>query len=376
MLAAIWQKLRSFARDNKALLNILLKYGFGLALLAYVIAKNWGGPQGMGEIFSRPIHVGPLLLATLIASVGLYITFMRWHLLVRTVGIPFSRYDAIRLGLAGYFFNTFLPGSIGGDIVKGYAIARSQSRRTLGVATVLADRIIGLWALIWFVAVIGGTFWYFGNPILQNPTLAKIILFTVIFSAASTVIWIVIGFLSNQKAERLADRLQSIRKVGASLAELWRACWIYRKKSGAVLIAMLMSMVGHLGWVLVFDFTMKAFETPAENIASFSEHLIIVPVGMTVSALILVPGGIGVGEFAYGKLYEFLGKPAQPGIMGCMSQRVIFFGLGLLGYIVYTRMRVGKKVEEQPGEAAADPPNPEPEFPKTNMVLSPMLAPE
>lgn len=376
--SAIWQKLRAFAHNNKALLNILVKYGLGLVLFTYMIASNWGGPYGIRAIFSRPIHPGPLLLATLFASAGLYITFMRWHLLVRAVGITFSRYDAIRLGLAGYFFNTFLPGSIGGDIVKGYAIARSQSRRTLAVATVLVDRIIGLWALIWFVAVIGGVFWYLDNPILQNGTLAKIILFTVIFAAASTVIWIVMGFLSEKRADQLADRLNGIRKVGRSLAELWRACWMYRKKSRAVLIAMLMSMVGHLGWVLVFDFTMKAFETPdpTRDIGSFSEHLIIVPVGMTVSALIPVPGGIGVGEKAYGDLYEILHKPEGNGVAGCMSQRFIFFGLGLLGYLVYLRMGIAKKADDQFDEAVEEPPKPEPDLPKANMVLSPTLAPE
>jgi uncharacterized protein (TIRG00374 family) len=341
--------------------NVLLKYGVGLGLLAWVIAHNWGD---LKNVFSRRVHAGPLLIATGICVVGLLITFLRWHLLVRAVGLPFSRYDAIRLGLVGYYFNTFLPGAIGGDIVKGFAIAREQGRRTLAIATVLIDRIIGLWALIWFVAIIGSVFWILDDPILKNPKLMAIVLFTIVFVAVSMTIWVGVGFLSEERAARIAARLQRVRKVGGSLAELWRACWTYRKKSRAVLAAMLLSMVGHTGWVLVFHYSVHAFEipNPEVDVGTLPEHMIIVPVGMTVSALILVPGGIGVGEAAYAELYKILGKPEVNGIVGCMAQRVIFFGIGLLGYLVYTRMRAGAAVPaEAPGAESVPPPPPDPE---------------
>ncbi len=437
-----------FAREHSGLIKILLKYGLGLGLLAYVIVDNW---SGLKDVFKRPIHVEPLLLATLIASVGLMITFLRWHLLVVAVGLPFRRYNAIRLGLVGYYFNTFLPGSIGGDIIKAYAIAKEQSRRTVAVATVLIDRIIGLWALVWFVAIIGSVFWILDDPILSNRVLKTIILSTIVFSGASLFIWFVIGFLSDERATRMADCLEHTRriggtlaliwrvfwtlrillfllsiglliyvgyafveapatiwnttelrsrflllaivgivsatvffciglikkekaaaiatslaanrKIGGSLAEFWRACWMYRKQSQAVLIAMLMSLVGHTGWVLVFHYSMMAFEPPNSetSVGTFPEHMIVVPVGMTVQALIPVPGGIGAGEAAYGELYKIIEKPEVNGVVGCMSQRVIFWGLGILGYIVYTRMRSGiVQIEHRIEEDRAHPPPPDP----------------
>jgi uncharacterized protein (TIRG00374 family) len=353
--------------------NVLLKYGVGLGLLAWVIAHNWGD---LKNVFSRRVHAGPLLIATGICVVGLLITFLRWHLLVRAVGLPFSRYDAIRLGLVGYYFNTFLPGAIGGDIVKGFAIAREQGRRTLAVATVLIDRIIGLWALIWFVAIIGSVFWILDDPILKNPKLMAIVLFTIVFVAVSMAIWVGVGFLSEERAARIAARLQRVRKVGGSLAELWRACWTYRKKSRAVLAAMLLSMVGHTGWVLVFHYSVHAFEIPNPelDVGTLPEHMIIVPVGMTVSALILVPGGIGVGEAAYAELYKILGKPEVNGIVGCMAQRVIFFGIGLLGYLVYTRMRAGAAVPAEATTAESPPPDPEPGQAAVNAAARPQAS--
>ena len=40
--------------------------------------------------------------------------------------------------------------------MKAAGIAREQSRRTVAVATVIMDRIIGLWGLCWLVALLGG----------------------------------------------------------------------------------------------------------------------------------------------------------------------------------------------------------------------------
>lgn len=359
-MKAVWNTLLRFAREHSGLVKLLFKYGIGLGLLAFLVIDNW---SGLKDIFRRSIRVEPLLLATGIAAVGLLITFLRWHYLVVAVGLPFTRYNAIRLGLVGYYFNTFMPGSIGGDIIKGFAIAKEQSRQTVAVATVLIDRIIGLWALVWFVAIIGSVFWIANDPILQNAILLTIVRFTVIFVVASMAIWFAMGLLSNERSDRIANWLAGVRKIGGSLAELWRACWMYRQKSRAVLVAMIMSLVGHTGWVLVFHYTMTAFDwpNPQTSIGTFPEHMIVVPVGMTVQAVPLVPGGIGVGEAAYGELYVFIDRPRENGVWGCFLQRVIFWGLAFLGFIVYTRMRASiVRIEHEIEEIRHPHPHPPP----------------
>jgi len=374
---AVIRQLQQIYRRHAFAFNILTKYGIGLAVLFWVILKNW---KGLVAVFSSPIHVGPLFLAAAVAIVGLLITFLRWHLLVRAIDIPFSRYSAIRLGLAGYYFNTFLPGSIGGDIVKGYAIARDPGRRTRALTTIAMDRVIGLWALILFVAILGSIFWILQDPIVHNPKLMAIVIFSMVFVGVSTTIWILLTFLPDAVAARFADRIAGIKKIGGPLAELWRACWMYHKQWRAVLIAVLMSLAGHTCWVFVFDLSVRTFETPNSeaDVGTLQEHMVIVPVGMTVSAVIPVPGGIGVGDAAYGKLYEMMGKEREYGIAGCMSQRVIFWCLGFIGYIIYTRMpeRVDSEEplgeKEPPGEpgASASPPDPEP--PPGGAVLRPI----
>jgi hypothetical protein len=148
----------------------LLKYLLAFGLLGYVVYANWAPPSGSGlkdvwqahVVDRQPIDGGSFSAALVLYGISLLATLYRWHVLVRAQDLPITLLGTVRIGLLGFFFNTFLPGSVGGDLVKAAAVAREQSRRTAAVATVIMDRVIGLWSLIFFVAFMGGTCWLFG----------------------------------------------------------------------------------------------------------------------------------------------------------------------------------------------------------------------
>src|SRR5439155_7274092 len=117
--------------------------------------------------------------------------------------LPFTVTDSIRLGLVGFFFNTFLPGSVGGDLIKAWYIAGEQSRRTVAVSTVLIDRVLGLWALAALVALLGSSFWIAGNPALvDNPNLLFIVAAADALVLVSLAMWLLLGVLPQWRAER------------------------------------------------------------------------------------------------------------------------------------------------------------------------------
>jgi glycosyltransferase 2 family protein len=346
--------------------TLVIQYGIGFGLLALVIYWQGGGKLGkptdqqkalslvagaavdvkaqqdgrtpsLIEAFSGRIDLEYLALACVLWCISLFITFIRWYILVRAQDLPFTIRNAIRLGLVSYYFNSILPGSVGGDILKAVAVAREQSRRTVAVATIVIDRVIGLWALAWLVALAGGIFWALGNPLLvNNVALKTIVLATWGIVVTSAIVWSLMGLFSADRSEAMAKRLEGVPKLGVTLAELWRAGWMYRRKKKAVAIALGMTLVGHFGWVLIFHLCVSAF--PDIDSATFAEHILIVPVGMTAQAMFPMPGGVGGGEAAYGWLYTLLGRAAIGGILGCLVQRVVAWGIGFIGYIIYTRM--------------------------------------
>jgi uncharacterized membrane protein YbhN (UPF0104 family) len=332
---------------RKRFLITCLKYGLGLGLLAYVIWRNWApaGGQGLQGVVQRhfvdgePIHYGPLILASMIYLVGVLLTFVRWYVLVRAQELPFTLGNAMRLGSVGLFLSTFLPGSVGGDIVKAAFIAREQSRRTVAVATVMIDRAVGLWGLCLLVALLGTIFWTGGMLEADAAqTLQSIVGGSVGLCAISATVWILLGFLPEWRAQRFARRLTRIPKVGHSAAEFWRAVWMYRRKETSIIQALLLSLAGHVGFVLTFYFSSLTVFS-ADQIPSLSTHFLIVPIGMAIQAGFPAPGGVGGGEYAFGALYKLVNYPEANGVLGALVQRVITWVVALGGYAVYLRMR-------------------------------------
>src|SRR5262249_14579548 len=303
----------------------------------YVVWSNW---SGLEEAFQNPIQVVPLVLACALTLGSLLLTFVRWYVLVRAQQLPFTLLGAVRLGLVGFFFSTFLPGSIGGDIIKAAFIAREQSRRTVAVATVLIDRAVGVWGLCWLVRLLGGVFWAGGwLPAEGTNALKTITLFAGGIVAASLVVWVLLGLLPPWRAERFAGRLTRIPKIGRSAAEFWRAVWMYRVEGKSIWLALLLALVAHVGFVLLFYWSALTLRESPSQIPSVVAHFLIVPIGMIVQALPLTPGGMGFGEFVFGKLYEMIEYPKGYGVLGSLVQRVIYWGWGLIGYVVYLQMR-------------------------------------
>ena len=74
---------------------------------------------------------------------------LRWRLFLHQQAIPVPIRTVTALTWAGQFFNSILPGSTGGDIVKIYQMCRLYPERKAAAATsVIVDRLIALVALM------------------------------------------------------------------------------------------------------------------------------------------------------------------------------------------------------------------------------------
>ena len=63
-------------------------------------------------------------------------------------GFPCAWSEALRIGFLGYLFNFAPLGIVGGDLLKAWLLARIQhGRRAEAVATVIVDRLVGLYLL-------------------------------------------------------------------------------------------------------------------------------------------------------------------------------------------------------------------------------------
>ena len=131
----------------KKILIALIKYSISFAILGYLFYAA-SSDESFTELRESPKNWSLLCAAFLLMLVGVTSTIVRWHMLVRAIDLPFSVRDAFRLGFLGYLFTFLTLGVVGGDLLKAVFLARKQpGRRAEAVATVVVDRVIGLYAL-------------------------------------------------------------------------------------------------------------------------------------------------------------------------------------------------------------------------------------
>jgi len=341
-------------------LGPFLKYGVGFGLLGYVIYKYWGpqnGAPGVGQLIQGPIDFEWLALAGLLMATAAALQIYRWYLLVRALDLPFAVRNAYRLSFVGIYYNTFFPGSVGGDLLKAIAIAHAHpERKTRAVASVIADRALGLFGLILFVAVTGSIAWAAGDPrIANNADLQWIVKVMAGIAVGSMVGFLLLGLVLHRE-EIFATRLRKIPKLGNSLAEAWYAVCEYRKRPKVVVLGVLLSAASHFALVFALHSASRVFP-PAnpDDLATLSEHMVIAPIGFIAQAIPISPGGVGVGETVFAWLYKLCDRPESRGVIARLSLRLVEWLIGLSGYIVYLRMKAEVKELEHEAETEEEP---------------------
>lgn len=336
-----------------------LKYGVGFGLLAYVISKYWGvqttvrkevdgtetviNSPGLEQLLGGEIAFEWLLAAAALMTFAASLQIYRWYLLVRALDLPFGVRDAYRLSLVGIFYNTFFPGSVGGDLLKAYFIAHAHpERKSRAVASVIIDRAFGLFGLILFVAVVGSIAWAAGDARLEsNAGLRWLVKVMAGIAGGSVLAFLLLGLLPQSRIDRFAGRLKSLGKVGGSLAEMWYAGIAYRQRLKVVGFALVLSAVSHVALVSAFHCSSRLFppENPDKDLATAVEHAVLAPIGFIVQAVPVSPGGVGVGEAAFAALYKMSDRPETRGVVARLSLRIVEWLIALGGYIVFLTMR-------------------------------------
>jgi glycosyltransferase 2 family protein len=247
----------------------------GVAYVAHVVDT-----ASLRNAFSRA-SLGSLLAGLLIASAGLMLGAVRWRVLLDAYGAPLrpSLLAALRLNFIATFYNTYLPGGVAGDLMRGVATRHSFAERgaTEAIAVVLVERALGLLGMVTLAAV---GLLAVGNRVADTGSLW-------IWSAiggGSAVIAVLMLPLARHLAPWLPKRL-------ASIAGRLPAISRRRDFALAALISVLTQLVStSVGWLYLHDFY------PA---VTFLDALFIVPLALATTFLPITVGGAGAREAVF-----------------------------------------------------------------------------
>jgi len=128
------------SKNRQATVRVL---GSILALMLLIILLE---EEGDGKLFSalRRVSIGYFLAAIVALFISRLFAATRWHILLQSAGVEISFLRSIMLTFTGNFSSNFLPTTIGGDVVLLAGAMQLGYDRAICVASLLADRLIGL----------------------------------------------------------------------------------------------------------------------------------------------------------------------------------------------------------------------------------------
>ncbi len=303
----------------------ILALGLAAALLAGLLWMLRDDLALLGELeVLWPWMIGAILLTV----VGTLLSFLRWYYLVKAQGLPFTIFDALRLGLIGTFFNFLIPGAVGGDLVKAALIAREQSQRLIAVSTIVVDRVVGLLGLLVLTGLIA-IFWW-GSIRESEPLVALArwnlgLLGLALAALAVFLLW-------RWPLGDLASRTRRIPKLGPPLAALVDAAASFQQTKGAVVAALLLSVVIQalfVGSLILGGLSLWP------DVPPLASYLVAIPFGLLSTGIPLTPGGLGVAEVTLEALFSFIGAPASYALLMMLGFRLGQVATIALGVILY-----------------------------------------
>jgi hypothetical protein len=275
-----------------------------------------------------------LWLAVLIFPGVFLLTAYRWHELLKALDIHMGQARVFVLNMVGCFYNSFMPGSTGGDVLKAYYASRQTAHKTHAVMSVVVDRAIGLLALV----ILGGTMaaWrVFSAESQSDPaTVAcrRVALGSAAIIAGVMFTLAVLGRSELRKRLGLEWVLSKLpmQKHVQHAVEVMR---IYRSRPGLVLWALVVTFPVHITVVASAMLAGRAFNLPIP----MGYYFVAVPVIVLAGAIPISPQGAGVMEFFAIQLTRQYSVTVSQAFALTMSIRVVQLLWNLTGGIFVLR---------------------------------------
>ena len=288
----------------------------GSTLDAHLVEWRPGLPTVFQDLrWSAVIPALCLLLASTLAIIT------RWSLLLAAAGCATRWTQVFRVTYVGLFFNLVLPGMSGGDIARAYWMVKGHpERKAPALMSVFMDRLLGLFAMALLATLAIYTSDSRFAPLRVPVALVTLAMFLGVIVLLNP--WL----RSHLPVSKIIDRLPASGKFHA----LDQALQLYGHKPKVVTIAILLSMLNHLGASGALYFLGHALG----DTHSFHDYVCIATVMNTLSAVPLSPGGLGVGEVLAGSLLRLAGGSYTIGVATSLTYRLGLVVLGLLGGVI------------------------------------------
>jgi len=307
-----------------------LKVVVSLGLIAYLLTKVDVATVGAAIRSTNYAYlaVALLLYAGAVTSGGL-----KWYVLLRAQGIDVPFTAILAYTFEGVFFNNFLPANVGGDVMRGYGLAKHTNRVAEAAVSVVVDRIVGLIAFMTaaFASAVVVVF-FTGQRQLMGAVLASGLGMAALAGLFAAVL--------SRHVRALVERLFRNRWL-ARLAPVYRrlsdALSAYRFKFGRLVLAFCVSLS-----TLILSNVANYMVVQALGVGGDIKLLHIFLFNPLIAFVLLIPvsvGGLGLNQGAFVFFYGLVGVRQEVALPVSLVMQIIIYITSLPGGALWWRSR-------------------------------------
>ena len=313
----------------RRILLILLQVVVTIAAILYVF-HDPGKRAEIGGALRRADKTWIALGCVCYACVEIAAT-VRWHLLLGIQQISLGWFRTGAIVIIGLFFNVFLPGLVGGDVVRLYYIFRLAPRKKLpGSLSIVMDRLLGLLAIVFLSAIVLVVRF---SWLTQVPETAQLAYFALaLLGGGFLCVALLFTMARPDRVRKFPRRIpfrNSIDKIGQALGA-------YRKHYVSTGIAFAITIISQMAYYTSYYCAGASLHQSSARTPSLLDILSIMPLVNTFTAVPISFGGVGIRETLFQRLLGHLsGVPEPIAVLTASLGFTIQALCGLLGGAIY-----------------------------------------
>jgi uncharacterized protein (TIRG00374 family) len=305
----IFNGLIEFLKRRKRIFNFIIQLAVSVILI--VLLLRWINIGDMLSLFKNINIYYFILLLALVTFDRIFMAY-KWHLLLKIKDTSISLSSAIRTYYIGTFIGSFLPTTVGGDIVRVLRLHSEKRKGTDVLSSVIMERILGFIAsavlapiaAIFLISFFKLNIWRFLG-IAGALLFFFIILMLIPFSEAI--------FRKIDKNEKLSRNFlfNKFKNLYLSYAK-------YKDNKGTLILFLALSVLEQMVPVIGNYLACRALNLSIP----FVYFLLIIPLVQLISRIPISFEGFGVNEGLLVYFFSLLGL-----------SKTGAFSIGLLGHV-------------------------------------------
>lgn len=307
---------------------------FFIVLLLYIMRDKY--PQILGALKSTKVSL--LMLALVVFLFAVIVGSIRFKLLISAQDMAVTVKEAVELSFIGYFFNNFLPTSIGGDVVKAYYLSKNTDKKAASYASVFVDRALGLVTMV-FMAFIA--LFFVKEGVVDNTV--KYLVYAITLASI-----VAMALMTNKKlAKHFSFLLFLVRPIREKLKTLYDIIHKYRYQKSLIWKSFAISFISQI----LFFISLGVVALSVGGYIPMKDMFIKIPI---ISIISLFPSinGLGLREGSTVVFFSpMLGQSRAFAVS--ILWLLILLGTSVIGGVIYAmspqfKIKLKEVKEESP----------------------------